>query len=114
MTRRPRMPRALLLVCLVSGAAFAAHEGLVLALDRAELVERLLSPSGLDSLLALCAALVLFTLRLGLLLLVPACVGGLASAWLFGLAHDRLSRPHVMSGPTPSMRHSSGTSKSRG
>lgn len=63
-----------------------AHDLLALGLDRLGLVERLLSPSGLDALLALIAALVLFGLRLSLLVLAPALALGLLGAWLTTLA----------------------------
>jgi hypothetical protein len=52
------------------GALALAHELLAAALDRAELVELLLSPS-LDALVALPLALLLYALRLGLLFLGP-------------------------------------------
>jgi hypothetical protein len=71
-------------LCIASLAI--THDLLALGLDRLGLVERLLSPSGLDAVLALIAALVLFGLRLVLLVLAPAVVLGLVGAWLTTLA----------------------------
>jgi hypothetical protein len=70
-----------------------AHEGLALLLDRAELIERLLSP-GPAALVALPAAALLYVLRLGLVFLGP---GLLALAVV--RAMSRLGRP--LSGPAP-------------
>jgi hypothetical protein len=76
-----------------------AHDLLALGLDRLGLVERLLSPSGLDAVLALIAALVLFGLRLALLVLAPALVLGLVGAWVTTLV---LRRPPPRRGPRSS------------
>lgn len=78
------------IVLASTGLAIASlailHDLLALGLDRLGLIERLLSPSGLDAVLALVAALVLFALRLGLVVLAPALVLGLLGAWLTTLA----------------------------
>jgi len=50
-----------------------AHELLARALDRLDLIERLLSP-GLDALIALPFALVLYAIRLALVFVAPAVV----------------------------------------
>lgn len=83
-------------LCVASLAI--AHVLLALALDRLGLVERLLSPSGLDAVLALIAALVLFGLRLVLLVLAPALLLGLVGAWLTTLT---LRRSHPAAGRAP-------------
>ena len=53
----------------------ALHELLARLLDHVGLIERLLSPTpGLDTVLALLAAAVLYALRLGLYFVCPALV----------------------------------------
>ncbi|MBX7194939.1 MAG: hypothetical protein K1X94_22995 [Sandaracinaceae bacterium] len=85
-TSRERTWTVLAITALSIASLAIVHDLLALALDRLGLVERLLSPSGLDVLLALGAALVLFGLRLTLLVVAPALVLGLAGAWLTTIA----------------------------
>jgi hypothetical protein len=57
--------------------ALGAYLLLVRVLDRAGLIERLLSPSGAGVAVALVAALAMYTLRLGLIFVAP----GVVVAW---------------------------------
>lgn len=66
---RPWAKRALTIA-----AAVVLHELLARGLDRAGLIERLLSPSGVGAVVALVAAVALYALRLGLLFVVPGVV----------------------------------------
>ncbi len=66
---RPWAKRALTII-----AAIVLHEALARGLDRAGLIERLLSPSGAGAAVALVAAVVMYALRLGLLFVVPGVV----------------------------------------
>ncbi|MFO0713576.1 MAG: hypothetical protein U0353_27235 [Sandaracinus sp.] len=91
-TSRERTWTVLAITALSIASLAIVHDLLALALDRLGLVERLLSPSGLDVLLALGAALVLFGLRLTLLVVAPALVLGLAGAWLTTIALRSLAR----------------------
>lgn len=55
-------------------ALIGAHALVADLLDRAGLVERLLSPSGLDAVAALAAALVLFGLRFAVFFVLPGAL----------------------------------------
>lgn len=84
-SRAARFKRLILPLALF-GLLVAAHALAADLLDRAGLVERLLSPSGLDAIVALLAALVLFGLRLTLFFVAP----GVTVAWcLLRLAGPR-------------------------
>lgn len=77
-----RRPLAALAILFALGLA---HEALVLALDRAELVEQLLAP-GWDALVALPAAALLYVVRLALVFFGP----GVAVVALAMIARARL------------------------
>lgn len=88
---RDRSGLWLLGASLLVAAAAIVHDLAALGLDRVGLVERLLSPAGLDAIGALIAALGLFALRLGLVLLAPPILAGLATAWLVKLTHQAIA-----------------------
>lgn len=71
---------------LAVAVAVALHEGLARGLARAGLIERLLAPSGAWALVALVAAVALYTLRLALLFVVP---GLLVARLLIGAVERR-------------------------
>ena len=76
--RRSGIARRLLLPLFLDFVLVVAHWLVAYALDRASLIERLLSPSGLDAIVALLAALALFGLRFVVFFVAPA----LTFAWL--------------------------------
>jgi hypothetical protein len=82
---RERTARVLAWASLAIASCAVLHDLLAIALDRLDLIPRLLSPSGLDVIVALLSALVLFALRLSLLTLGPAILLALLGAWLFTL-----------------------------
>lgn len=59
-------------------ALLALHEALAYGLDRAELIERLLSPGDPSVIVALFLGVAFFALRLGVLFVLPG-------AWLYAL-----------------------------
>ena len=85
-SERERTTRVLAWTTLAIGSLAVIHDLFAIALDRLDLIPRLLSPSGLDVILALLSALVLFALRLSLLTLGPAILLALLGAWLTTLA----------------------------
>ncbi len=91
---RERTARVLTWTTLAVGSVAVLHDLFAIALDHFDLVPRLLSPSGLEVIGALLAALVLFAMRLSLITLGPAVLLGLAGAWLFTLfaRRDRAQR----------------------
>lgn len=95
---RERTTRVLAWTTLAIGSLAVIHDLLAIALDHLDVIPRLLSPSGIDAILALIAGLALFALRLSLITLGPAVLLALAGAWLFTL----LARP--ASGSTSTKR----------
>ncbi|UJR86441.1 Hypothetical protein I5071_85360 [Sandaracinus amylolyticus] len=75
------------------------HEALAIALDRADLIERLLSPSA-DALIAIPFALALYAIRLLLLFVAP----GLVVIALTARAWSTRSRPAARGGPAAAAR----------
>jgi hypothetical protein len=86
--RRTGIAWRLLVPLLLDGVLVIAHWLVADALDRAGLVERLLSPSGLDAIVALLAALVLFGLRFAVFFVAPA----LTLAWWVVVLGAQLAR----------------------
>jgi hypothetical protein len=87
-TRRSGIAWRLLVPLLLDALLVVAHWLVADALDRAGLVERLLSPSGLDAVVALLAALVLFGLRFAVFFVAPA----LTLAWWVAVLVAQLAR----------------------
>jgi hypothetical protein len=77
------------------------HDLLVLALDRAGLVEQLLSPNETSAIGALVAAVALYGLRLGLVALGPGVVASALILALWPLAHAFSERARRACGPRP-------------
>lgn len=84
---RSGLARQLLVPLFVDFVLVVAHWLVAYALDRASLIERLLSPSGLDALVALLAALALFGLRFAVFFVAPA----LTLAWWIFVASGQAS-----------------------
>ena len=80
-TQRSGLARQLLAPLVLDLLLVVAHWFGAYALDQAGLIERLLSPSGLDAIVALLAALVLFGLRFAVFFIAPA----LTLAWWVGV-----------------------------
>lgn len=72
------MKRSVTRLAGLSLALIALHEGMALGLDRAELIERLLSPGDPSVILVLFVGVCFYALRLGLLFVLPG-------VWLFAL-----------------------------
>ncbi len=89
----PWAKRALTIV-----AAMVLHEALARGLDRAGLIERLLSPSGGGAVVALVAAVALYALRFGLLFVVPGVVVARALIDLIERRRRRLTLPDDATG----------------
>lgn len=86
-------------------AAIGAHEALARGLDRAGLVERLLSPSGAGAAVVLVAAAAMYALRLGLLFVVPGVVVARAvNAALGRYSASRRARSRASSASAASAR----------
>jgi len=73
-------PRAALGLVALGGLA-VLHDLLAIALDRAGLIERLLSPHDASALLAVAAALALYALRLSLVVVAPGVVVATLALW---------------------------------
>lgn len=93
-------------VVVLAGLASLAilHDLLALVLDRAGLVEQLLSPYEASAVIALIAALVLFALRLGLVLLGPALALALLGDRALALGAWLSERGRPASGLPPGAR----------
>lgn len=83
-------------------AAIVLHELLARGLDRAGLIERLLSPSGAGAVAALVAAVVLYALRLGLLFVAPGVV--LARVVMAAYSASKRARNRASSASAASVR----------
>ena len=79
--QRSGVARQLLVPLVLDVLLVVTHWLVAYALDQAGLIERLLSPSGLDVIVALLAALALFGLRFAVFFVAPA----LTLAWWVGV-----------------------------
>lgn len=68
-------------IASITLALALTHEGLAYALDRVELIERLLSPGDPSVLLVLLLGVAFFALRLGLIFVLPG-------VWLYAAVHS--------------------------
>ncbi len=78
------MKRSVTRLAGLSLALLALHEGMALGLDRAELIERLLSPGDPSVIVVLFVGVCFYALRLGLLFVLPG-------VWLFALIRAALA-----------------------
>ena len=72
------MKRPIVKLMVLSLVLIALHEALALGLDRAELIERLLSPGDPSVIVVLFVGVCFYALRLGLLFVLPG-------VWLYTL-----------------------------
>lgn len=78
------MKRSITRLAALSLALIALHEGMALGLDRAELIERLLSPGDPSVIVVLFVGVCFYALRLVLLFVLPG-------VWLFALIRVALA-----------------------
>jgi hypothetical protein len=78
-----RNPIGILHITLLTLVLTLVHEALAYGLDRAELIERLLSPGDPTVVLVLLLGMAFFALRLGLLFVLPGVwlYAGIRAAW---------------------------------